>query len=621
VASEARTDTAHGGMPSAEPLAPSPDAGPEPEATTPTPTPTPAPGSRARPDLRRLLAHYVPIAAWLPTYPREWLRPDVLSALTSWGVMVPVALAYASLAGMPASVGIVTAMVALTAYAVLGTSRHLKVTASSTMAVMSLAVVTPLAAGDPARFIALTATLAFIVGLLLLGAGLLRLGFLSEFLAKPVITGFILGVSITIVVGQLPKLLGVPATGGSVLDQVVGLVQHLPETDPWDLAIGGGALVLILVLRHIDRRIPAPLVALVISIPLVTLLGLADKGVAVVGPVPTGIPMPSVPSFPMGDLFFLLTGAAGIGFLALGESIGSARAFATRNGYRIDPDQELVALGAANLAAGMFGGFAVDASLSQTATGEVAGNRSQLSSLVTAALLLATALFLAPLFQNLPQAVLGAIVIAAVVSLVDIPEFRRYVDQRRTDFALSLVALIGVIATTVLIGLVIAALVSIVLLLYRASQPAVTTLGRIPGSRDSFGDVTRNPGALPVPTVLTLRLDTPLYYFNATEVETRILLMVEAADPRPRTVVLDIGATNDLDVTTADMLLELLRALAGLGVSLSLAQAKGRVRDRMRHNGLMDAIDEDHVFLTVPIAVDAATREPPSPGFAAGPAA
>ena len=584
MASEARTDTADGGVPSAEP-----------------PTVT------ERPDLRRLIGRYVPITVWLPAYPREWLHPDLLAALTSWGVMVPVALAYATLAGMPASTGIVTAMVALTAYAVLGTSRHLKVTTSSTMAVMSVAVVTPLAAGDPQAFITLTTALAFIVGVLLVAAGLMRLGFLSEFLAKPVVTGFVLGVSITILIGQLPKLLGVPATSGSLFDQVVGLIQQLPETDPWDLALGGGALVLILILRRVDRRFPAPLVALVVSIVLTSMLGLADKGVAVLGPVPTGVPMPTLPAFSLGDLFSLTAGAAGLVFLALGESIGSARAFATRGGYRIDPDQELVALGASNLATGMFGGFAVDASLSQSATGEAAGNRSQLASLVTAALLLATALFLAPLFEDLPQAVLAAIVIASVLGLVDLPEFRRYVDQRRTDFVLALVALVAVLTTSVLTGLVIAALVSIVLLLYRASQPAVTTMGRIPGTRDGFGDITRNPGARQVPAVLALRLDTPLYYFNASEAETRVLAMVESADPRPTTVVLDIGATSDLDVTTADMLLELLRALGDLGVSLSLAQARGRVRDRMRVNGLMDAMGADHVFQTVPLAVEAAT--------------
>ncbi len=546
VGSEAETDT-----PGASPTPPpGPTSGPDGPGTSGSPSP--------RPDVRRAIARYVPITAWLPAFPRDYLRPEMLAALTSWGVMVPVALAYASLAGMPASTGIVTAMVALTAYAILGTSRHLKVTTSSTMAVMSVAVVTPIAGGDPTRFIALTTTLACIVGVLLVAAGLLRLGFLSEFLAKPVVTGFVLGVSITILIGQLPKLLGVPATPGSFFDQLVGLVQQLPDVDPWDLAIGGGALVLILVLRHIDRRLPAPLVALVVSIVLTTLLGLADKGVAVLGPVPTGVPSPSLPSFPLGDLFALTAGAAGLVFLALGESIGSAREFGTRHGYRIEPDQELVALGASNLATGLFGGFAVDASLSQSATGEAAGNRSQLASLITAALLLATALFLAPLFQNLPQAVLAAIVIASVLGLVDIPEFRRYVDQRRTDFVLSLVALVRCPDHIGADG-------------SRHRCPGIHRAVAVSGEPAGAGHPGPHPGhgrqlrrhhpARRMPS--RCRVCSPSAWTRRCTTSTRARWRRACCAwwrlpiPDRRLVILDIGATGDLDVTTADMLLEL----------------------------------------------------------------
>ncbi len=238
----------------------------------------------------QLVAHlprYVPIVRWLPAYDRGDLGPDALAGLTSWGVMVPVALAYATLAGLPPEYGLVTAFAALAAYAVFGTSRHLKVTTSSTMAIMSLSLVTPLAGGDPVRFAALSAALAIMVGVLLVIAGLLRLGFISEFLAKPVVTGFVAGVAITIIVGQLPKLFGVPKAPGSVTDQLRGLVAELPNTDLTTLAIGVGALVLILVLRRIERRIPGPLVAMVLGIAAVSVLGLADKGVAIVGPVAT----------------------------------------------------------------------------------------------------------------------------------------------------------------------------------------------------------------------------------------------------------------------------------------------------------------------------------------------
>jgi high affinity sulfate transporter 1 len=558
-------------------------------------------------DWRVVAARYVPILSWLPAYPRRWLTADLIASVTSWGVMVPVSLAYADLAGVPASIGLVTAFASLVAYAILGTSRHLKVTTSSTMAVMSASLVAPLAAGDTDRYLALTAGLALIVGALLVAAGLLRLGFLSEFLAKPVVTGFIIGVAITIVVGQLPRLLGVPGSSGNVFDQLQGLAAVLPTTNLPTLALGVGAIVLILGLRLVNRRIPSPLIALVASIVLVRVLDLSSRGVAVLGDVPTGIPIPHLPGVGLGDLAVLTAGAAGIGFLALGESIGAARAFSSRHGYQIDPDQELIAIGASNVSAGLFGGFTVDASLSQTATGEAAGNRSQLSSLGTAGLLLLTVMILAPLFRNLPDAVLAAIVITSVISLVDLHELRRYVEWRRTDFVVAVVALVGVITTTVLIGLLIAAIVSVVALLYRASQPVLAEVGRLPGPHATYGDTSRHEDATPIPGVLMLRFDVPLYYFNASQVSQRVLAMVDAQPAVPTSLVLDIGATNDLDVTTTDMLKELVEALGVRGTRLVLAQAKGPVRDRMRRTGLMDEIGEDRVLMSVPAAVAVAS--------------
>jgi sulfate permease, SulP family len=551
----------------------------------------------------QVVARYLPIVRWLPAYPRKWLGPDLVSSVTSWGVMVPVALAYAGLAGVPPEIGLVTAFTALATYAILGTSRHLKVTASSTVAVMSASVVAPLALGDVDRYVGLTAALALIVGVMLLAAGLLRLGFLSEFLAKPVVTGFIIGVAISIVVGQLPKLFGVPGVSGSVFDQLRQFVTELPQTNPWTLALGVGSIVVIVGLRLIDRRIPSPLVALVGSIALVSVFGLTSQGVQVVGEVATGLPVPHLPDVGFRDLAFLATGAAGIVFLALSESIGAARAFATRHGDRIDPDQELVALGGSNLTSGLFGGFTVDASLSQSAASEAAGARSQLSSLATAGLLLATLIVLAPLFANLPQAVLGAIVITSALSLVDVAELRRYVEWRRTDFALAVVAAVGVLATSVLVGMVIAAFVSVVVLLFRASKPVVAVLGRIPGTHPVYGDLTRHEDAKPVPGIAIVRLDAPLYYFNATEVQAQVLARLEEQVEPPRWLVLDLGATSDLDVTTTDMLTELLQRLGERGVELALAQAKGQVRDRMRRTGLMGAIGEERVFLSVGAAV------------------
>jgi sulfate permease, SulP family len=565
--------------------------------------PDPTPESDRRAALLRLLPRYVPIVGWLPRYQRADLGPDVLGGLTSWGVMVPVALAYASLAGLPPEYGLITAFAALAAYAVFGTSRHLRVTTSSTMAVMSLSLVAPLAGGDTAQFIALSAALALMVGALLVIAGLARLGFISEFLAKPVVTGFVFGVAVTIIVGQMPKLLGIPGTSGSVFDQLRSILQQLPDLDPLTLAVGALSLLLILVLQRVDRRIPGPLAALILGIAAVVAFDLAGRGVAVVGEVATLMPSIGLPDVGIGDLAYLLTGAVGIVFLAVGESLGSARSFAARHHYEIDSDQELVALGASNTASGLFGGFIVDASLSQSATAEAAGARTQASSLLTSALVLATALLLAPLFENLPQAVLGAVVIASVLSLIDLPELRRYWAWRRTDALLAAAALIGVASTDVLAGLVIAVLLSLLMMLFRASRPYLAVLGRLPGDRAVYADVQRHPDAAAVPGLLVLRLDAPLYFFNASVTRTEILALVDGEPTAPRVVILDIGATGDLDVTATDTLAELLTDLEARGVALALAQAKGKVRDQLRRTGLLDRIGTTRIHFSVAQAV------------------
>jgi high affinity sulfate transporter 1 len=554
--------------------------------------------------VRAVLVASVPIARWLPAYDRGWLRADVTAAVTSWGVMVPVALAYAGLAGVPPELGLVTAFAALAAYAVLGTSRHLKVTVSSTVAIMSATVVADLARGDPVAYVAFTAALALTVGVMLVAAGIARLGFVSDFLAKSVVTGFITGVAITIIIGQIPKLLGTPGLTGTLPEQLVQLVSELPETNPYTLAVGLAALGIILVLRQVSRRIPGPLIALVLGIVAVTALGLEADGVSVVGEVQTGIPFPSIPSIPLREIPYLVIGAAGIVFLAVGESVGVARSYASANGYRIDPDQELIALGGANLSTGLLGGFTVDASLSQTATAAGAGATTQVSSLVTSGLILATALVLAPLFQNLPNAVLGAIVIAAAIGLIDVGEMRRYWRWRRTDFVVALTAMIGVLLTSVLTGMVLAVLLSVVFLLYRASRPYVAVLGRMPGRRSTFGDLARHPDAEPIPGLVIVRLDAPLYFFNANVAMTQVLDIVAAQEPPPRGLLIDLAATADLDVTTTDMLFELLADLEPRSIEVAVAQVKGAVRDRLRRTGLMDVLGEDRVYLSISAGVN-----------------
>ncbi len=554
-------------------------------------------------NLRSQVRRYVPITAWLPAYDRQQLSADAIAGVTVWGVMTPVALAYAQMAGVPAVAGLYTAFAALMAYAIFGTSRHLKVTASSTMAVMSAAVVGALAGGDAARYAALTAGLAVTVGLILLAAGIARLGFISDFLSKSVVTGFVFGLALTIAIGQAPKLFGVPSTSGNFFQQVYGLVVQIPEANPRTMVIGFGTIAILLLIRHYYPRIPGGLVVLAMGILAVTFLHLDEKGVSTIGVFPTGLPTPRLPDVRLIDVPYLLTGAAGIVFLAVGESLGSARAFAARHRYEIDADQEMIALGAANLGTGLFQGFTADASLSSSATGENAGARTQVSSLVTAALIFITLLFLAPLFKNLPNAVLGGIVIVAVIGLMDVAELKRYYASNRNDFLLAMVALFGVITTDVLMGLIIAVMLSLLIILYRSSRPHVAVLGKIPGQVVGYGDIGRHPENVTESELLIVRLDAPLYFLNANVARTQVLDMVAASQPPPRAVIFHLGASADLDVASLDMLRTLLVELEELGIQVFLAQVRGGVRDRLRLTGVMDVLGAGHVYPSVDAAV------------------
>lgn len=574
-----------------------PDPGLDDEVVLPEPPRRPF-RDRAAGAVRR----YVPIVGWARTYDRAWLRDDLVSGLVVGAIMIPVAMAYAQMAGVPPQAGLYSAIIGLTVYGLLATSRHMKVTASSTMSIMSLAVVAPLAAGNAATLMALSSALAITVGIIMLVLSLLKLGFISDFLAKSVMTGYIFGVACLIAISQLPKVFGVPGVSGTFFQQVWQFIGELPETNPYALALGVLTVALVLLLKRFKPLIPGALVALALGILLASVLDLNAKyGVAIVGDIPTGMTSPAVPGVGLMAIPYLIAGAAGIVFLAVSETLGTARSFAAKYQYEIDADQELLALGAANIGSGLFQGITIDMSLSNTASGEAAGQRSQLSSLVSAGLILATVVFLAPLLRNLPTAVLGAIVLSSILGLFNVAEFRRYYHQRRTDFLLALTALLGVISTSVMAGLVIAVFLSLVLLLYRASRPYIAVLGR--RASGEFGDMSRHADAQAIPGLVILRLDAPLYFFNANVARTEILGRV--ADPEVHAILLDVGATADLDIGTSDMLRDLINSLRRNDVHVIFAQVRGSVRRRMQLTGLFDHLGEDHVFQTIVAAVHA----------------
>jgi sulfate permease, SulP family len=553
-----------------------------------------------REQLPRQVVHYVPLIGWARTYQRAWLRDDLVSGVVVGAIMIPVAMAYAQMAGVPPQAGLYSAIVGMAAYALLATSRHLKITTSSTMSIMSLAVVAPLAAGDAATFMALSSALAITVGIIMLVLGIAKLGFISDFLARSVMTGYIFGVACLIAISQLPKMFGVSGGSGTFFQQVYQFIAKLPDTNVYSLVLGIGAIVIVLLFKRFKPLIPGALVALILGILIASVFQLSELyGVSVVGDIPTGMTSPAIPKINPMAIPSLIVGAAGIVFLAVSETLGTARTFGAKYHYEVNADQELLALGAANVSSGLFQGITIDMSLSNTASGEAAGERTQLSSLVSAGVILAVVVFLAPLLRNLPTAVLGAIVLGSILGLFNFREFQRYYRQRKTDFILAITALLGVITTTVMIGLVIAVLLSVMMLLYRASRPYIAILGR--RTSGEFGDVGRHPDAQPIPGLVILRVDAPLYFFNANVARTQILAQI--TDTPPRAILLDLGATADLDIGTSDMLRDLVSDLRLADIDLILAQVRGSVRRRMKLTGLFDHIGEDHVFLSVTAAV------------------
>jgi SulP family sulfate permease len=556
------------------------------------------------------LTQYVPIISWARSYDRKWLRDDLISGVVVGMIMIPVAMAYAQMAGVPPQAGLYAAIVGMTAYAVFATSRHLKITTSSTMSIMSLAVVAPLAAGDPAMLMTLSSALALTVGVILLVLSLAKLGFISDFLAKSVMTGYVFGVACLIAMSQLPKVFGVPGGSGNFFEQLRQLIFKLPLTNLYSLALGLGTVILIFAIKRYMPMIPGALVALILGILITSYFQLNTlHGVSVVGEIPTGMPAPAFPFVSLEMIPVLIAGAAGIVFLAVGETLGTGRAFAAKYHYEVDADQELLAMGTANISSGFFQGITIDMSLSSTASGEAAGERTQLSSLVSAGVILAVVLFLAPLLKNLPSAVLGAIVLSSILGLFNVAEFKRYYAQRKTDFALAVTALVGVITTDVMIGLSIAVMLSLVMLLYRASRPYIAVLGKRPGAAGQFIDVSRHADAELVPGLVILRLDAPLYFFNANVARTQILARTQS-DPPPQAILLDLGASADLDIGTSDMLQALTSDLRDDKIELLFAQVRGSVRDRMRLTGLLEHIGEEHIYRTVDAAVQAFEARP-----------
>jgi high affinity sulfate transporter 1 len=503
-------------------------------------------------------------------------------------VVVPQACAYAQIAGLPPSAGLAAAPGALLAYALLGTSRSLVVSATTATSALSAAAVGPLADGDTAKFAALSAALAVVAAVVLVAAGLLKLGRVMDFVPKPVMTGFLFGLGLVVALGQLPKIFGVPGGSGGFFVQLRDLVGELGDTHGWTLAVGAASLVALVVLDRLAPRLPSFLVVLAGSIVVSSLLDLAERGVDVVGELPDAAPDVAIPDVGWGDLENLLPAALGMMILTA-EAAAVSRSIASTQGYAVDVNRDIVALGGSNLAAGLTSGFVQSGGASQTLAGERAGGKTQLVSVVAAGLVLLTGLFLAFLFEDLPQATLAAIVVFAISGFFRVDELRRFGRLRRSAVVLALVALVGVLVFGVLPGLLVAVALSLIDLMGRLGRPDVAVLARDPAT-GAWGSRERHPGWETTTGTLVLAVEGPLLYANSESVKQRVVDLAEGAGSRPAALVLDLARNDELDVQGLDMLGELADELGALGVELRLAGVHARALELLRTSGLADRV-------------------------------
>ena len=537
-------------------------------------------------------------------YQRAWLRPDLLAGVGVAAYLIPQVMAYAAVAGLPPIVGLWAICVALFCYAFAGSSPQLSVGPESTTALLTAVVVGPLAAGDPGRYAALAAALALVVGALCLLARVARLGVLAELLSKPVLTGYLAGIAVLMIVSQLGKVTGVPLAGDSTVAELRSFVRGIDSVQPATALLAAAVLVLLLVVHRWFPRAPAPLIGMLAGAAAVAAFSLQDAGVRLVGDIPGGLPAVGLPAVGVHELSSLAVPALGVMIVAFVDNVLTARAFATRNGYRIDPNQELVALGITNLAVGCTQGFPVSSSGSRTVVGDALGSKSQMHSLVALGSVIVSLLLFRPVLAGFPTAALGAIVVYAALRLIDLGEFRRFASFRRSELFLALATTAGVLALGVLPGILVAVGLSIADLLRRVAHPHDGILGFVDGVA-GMHDIDDHPGARVTPGLVVYRYDSPLFFANAEDFRRRALAAVLTAPTRTEWFVLNAESNVEVDLTSLDAVEELRAELEGRGVVFAMARVKHDLLTALQAAGIADRIGDDRIYPTLPTAVEA----------------
>ncbi|MDJ0539186.1 MAG: solute carrier family 26 protein [Microcystis sp. M53603_WE2] len=545
----------------------------------------------------------------LRSYRSAWLRGDIIAGITVAAYLVPQCLAYAELAGVQPIAGLWAILPPLLIYALLGSSPQLSVGPESTTAVMTAAAIMPLVAGDSSNYASLCSLLALLVGSVCCVAAFARLGFLADLLSKPILVGYMAGVAVIMIVGQLGKISGMSLKAESLFGQIGEFSGHLSEIHPPTLILAAAVLIFLLVVQRRFPNAPGPLLAVLLATSAVYLFDLNERGIAVIGEIPAGLPSLKVPrGFSSQQLVYLLSSAIGIALVGYSDNVLTARAFGAKNNYRIDGNQELLALGAVNIGNGIMQGFPVSSSGSRTAIGDSLGSRSQLFSLVAFLIVILVLLFLRPLLSLFPKAALGAIVIYAALRLIEISEFNRLRCFKTSEFRLALVTMFGVLATDILVGVGVAVGLSVVDLFARLMRPHDAVLGEVPNLA-GLHDIEDWQGATTVPGLVLYRYDAPLCFANAENFRKRVIAAIEAEKVPVEWFVLNAEAILDIDITAVDMLKELHRELIGSGITFAMARVKQDLYQQLKKGDLSETISTERIYPTLEEAIEAFHRK------------
>lgn len=562
------------------------------------------------------LQSYVPILHWLPHYNRGWLAADIIAGLSVWALMVPQSLGYANISGVPVQYGLYAAFFGLLIYAIFAGTRHVVTGPSSTIAAVTGAAVLAVVAAGSTEAVQLVAAITVLAGLMYIVLAILKMGWISNFLSESVMTGFIFGIGIDVVIGQFGKITGTPESGANSWQKLANWIGGLSGTNMTTLLVGGGMLILLILLKLFAPKVPGALLAMILGIGATVIFSLGDSGVALVGAVPRGLPSFALPSLSLvsQNLGVVIPAAIGVLLVGFSESLASARQDASKYHYDISVNQEMLAQGMANTASGLFQGINVDGSLSKTAVAYSAGVKSQMANLAQAFFVLLTLLFLAPLFSSLPEAVLGAVVIEAVAfGLWKIAEMRRLYHARRFEFWIAMAALLGVLTFGTLQGVFIGITLSLLWLVWRASNPAIPVLGRLTGSK-VYHDVSNYPDSKTYPGLVIIRFDGPLYFATASSLRDRIRELTIDVDPPVKAVILDMESCDIIDLEGSEELEDVVKELKESGIEFYMARTKKGIKQILEKDGVIDVIGSDHLYDHVYEAVDEALKAIPVSG-------